>query len=1137
MRIYIFLLSLLMTVACFSPSEQSMDTGGDTIQIIDIVVNDTGDNGKYPEIFSANPEAGFTDGGIEVTLSGRNFRESLKVFFGDSEAQVKSFLSSSALVVINPPHPEGKVDVRVLNPDGKSAILKNGFEYKKKEEPVKECVYKKCEIKPTLFKYDSSKAGFSVSAVELAAQFTNWGDSRISMNDDGVNGDEIAGDGIFSAAVILGSGEYEYKFILNKNQWINDPDNSNIEPVFKNSVAVVKDGCTPEIVSKSPSDGEILNVSEVKIESEYFLGGREIDKSGTYFIIDGNVQKAGFSENKSVISAVVNLHDGPHWYSVVIRDMECNRFVSPSVYFIVKTMKKVPISNAGYTQIAEVGNKVILDGTLSEDPYQTGIDTYKWEVVSAPESVVLSDEYATDPAGYNNDPNAVPQKVRSLVSFVPQKEGYYRFSLRVSNKDGESSPDETDVYVISKSGSGLKPVVNAEILVDGNSILIDASKSAGANSGNLSFVWIEDIRNPEKFNLSQVSSNQFSVSRDGVYFFYLIVNDTVANSDIKTFFVTKKGSEVRAQDFSHSSDWFRYSNIYEIFVRKFMDSNGDGIGDLIGLKEKISYLKELGVDTIWLMPVFRSNDKDHGYHTVDYYTIEPDYGDNDALFALIGEAHRQGIKVVLDMVINHTSRRHPFFIQALNMNPYFRDFYIWFENSSSNLYDKYGYGREMGGSRLTLETGWAEIPDINYSNPVLRRYVYDMLKFWMDPNGDGDFSDGVDGFRIDHVTGPSHSVWMNLRRYVKSLNPDTVLIAEVFRDFDNNNQGYGIKDYYRGEFDAAFTFPYYWTINSVINGNNKPDSIDGLRSDLRKKFSRGVTHSFFIQNHDIPHKSTALNEYGGYNDKGISKQISAASVMFMFPNSPQILYGEELGITEYRGFVPWQNYSENNQLYNFYRAMYKLRSEIKLSSGSEFYSIPNSRMDYVYTFAVKSGEKRVLGVVNMKDTYVDTVSMNIGIIRENSCGVLQLRSVLGYENLEVEENYNYFFTGPLKQYEVRFFEISEKSSLAPVRVKFYLNTQSKSSEISGGKSAFITGDIAQVGNWVPNRVRMVKTSENSSYFETYICNQTQIEYKYLIDFGAIERWDGVEFSGQNRKVTISGDNNNEMEISDIFGVR
>ncbi|MCX7943701.1 MAG: alpha-amylase family glycosyl hydrolase, partial [Deltaproteobacteria bacterium] len=721
----IFIASILgILFSCFSPSQRVDDFGNDATKIPDIIILDTQVESETPEIFSLYPKSGYTEGGTEVTISGKNFKEGIDVFFGDVRAELKSFLSNTLIIVITPPNDEGKVDVKVQNPDGRFSILESGFEYKKRDEPIKGCIPKSCEPKPTVFKYDSSKAGFAVSTVELAAQFTNWGDGRIIMNDEGVNGDEISGDGIFTTLVFLKTGEYEYKFILNKNHWISDPDNKEVEPVFKNSVVKVKDGCTPEIINQTPLNGEIIGNKRVRIEVGYFLNGREIDKTGTYFIIDGKRYNAEFSKDKPVVFSEMELAEGAHWYSIVLRDGECNRIVSPSVFFIVKTEKRAPVANAGYTQVVEVGNKVVLDGTLSLDPYQISVDEFKWEVVSAPEPVVLNDEFATDPAGYNNDPNAVPKKVRSLVSFIPRKEGYYRFSLRVSNGDGESNLDETDVYVISKSQSNSKPVIKSEIRLDGTTVIIDASSSLGANSSALSFLWYEDIKNPERFSLSNTPSQRISITKDGTYFFYLIANDKIANSIPKTFFVFKKGNNIVAQDFSHSSKWFESSDVYEIFVRRFADGNGDGIGDLKGLKEKIPYLKELGVETIWLMPVFRSNDRDHGYHTIDYYTVEPDYGDNDDLLSFVSAAHREGMKVVLDMVINHTSRRHPFFIEALNMNPMFRDFYIWFDNPSQNLYDKYGYGREMGGSRLTLETGWAEIPDINYSNPVARQYIY-----------------------------------------------------------------------------------------------------------------------------------------------------------------------------------------------------------------------------------------------------------------------------------------------------------------------------------------------------------------------------------------------------------------------------
>ena len=1128
---------LLLSISCYSPSSsESEDVSREDITV-DIVVSDAGVDKPAPVIIDITPGYGYEDGGIDVTINGKNFENGLKVYFADKEATVKLVGGSTTVVVVNPPHSAGKVDVRIVNPDGKSAVKREGFEYKKREEPIKSCEFKRCEIKPTIFKFDSNKAGQGVFKVELAGQFTNWGDNRLLMNDDGVDGDEIAQDGIFSRQVVLKSGVYEYKFILNTSQWVNDPDNADVEPVFKNSVITVKDGCTPEIVYRSIKNGDIIKSSTVPIEVGFSMNGRGVDKTGTYFIVDGKRFDGDISDKEERMSLSINLGEGMHWYAVVLRDMECNSTTVPSTMFIVKTGTRAPIANAGYTQIVEAKRKVILDGTLSEDPYMLGIDDYVWEVISSPETVVLQDEYASDWAGYNYDPAAEPPKVRSLVSFTPIREGRYRFSLKVVNQDGESSPDETDVYVLKESVSNFKPLVIVDIKVESNRVRIDATNSKGANSDNLEFIWIEDIKNPDRFNLTSGSVQEISIDRDGIYFIYLVVSDGFANSEPKKIFIYKKGGRLIAQDFSLAPEWFRGSNIYEIFVRKFYDGNQDGVGDLSGLKEKIGYLKDLGIKTIWLMPVFMSNDKDHGYHTIDYYTIENDYGDNAAFFELIKEAHKMDIKVIIDMVINHTSRRHPFFLEAINENPYFKDFYIWFENSSTNLYDKYGYGREMGGSRLSLENGWAEIPDLNYSNPNVRKYVYDMLRFWIDPNSDGDFSDGVDGFRIDHVTGPSHSVWMNLRRYLKSMNPDLVLIAEVFRDFDNGNQGYGIKDYYDGEFDVAFTFPYYWTINSIVNGTNKPAVLEDLRADLRKKFPPASTHSFFIQNHDIPYKSTALNEYGGYNDKGIAKQISAASVMLLFPNTPQIFYGEELGLTEYRGFMPWDKYGEENILYKFYSNLLALRREIQISSDSKFYYVPNSMEDYVYSFVLVSGSNQLLGVINMKDTYIDTVSLNIGVLRGSECGKLRFEPLSGGDVKEAEEEYNSIFVGPLLSYETKFYRISSTTTKPPVKVKFELDTQSRSQDIQNGMYAFISGNIIQLGNWSPRAVRMNKMDSLRSYLETSICNGTQIEYKYLINFPAIDSWDGVEFGGENRKVTISGDINNEMQITDKFGYR
>ncbi len=542
-RVYLIIFVIISLSACMS-SEKSTDDTRDILVYPDIMITDVDTSSNAPEIISVYPQSGYEDGGIEVTINGKYFQKGLKVFFGNENATIKLLGGTSTIVVINPPHSTGIVDIIVENPDGKKGVLSGGFEYKKKEEPIKECVYKKCEISPTVFKLDSSKINTVVSKVELAAQFTNWQENRLLLNDDGVDGDEVAQDGIYSRAVYLRSGEYEYKFIVNDNIWIQDPENENVEPVFQNSIVSVADGCTPVITGQNINNGDLLNNTGVNLEVSYDLNGRQLDKSAVYFIIDGKYLPAEFDEENKKITLNTQLSEGVHTYSTYLRDMECNSLTSPSTIFMVNTSNKKPIANAGYTQIVEVGRKVVLDGTLSEDPYQRNIDNFDWQVVESPESVSLSEEYATDWAGYNYDPNSKPPEVSSYMSFIPEKAGYYKFSLKVSNQNGESDIDYTDVYVLPHSNSSLKPEAIVDIKVNGNNVTIDASNSKSANSGQIYYKWIQDIKNPEQFEIKDDPVVSMDIKKDGTYFIYLVVNDGVSNSDTKSIFIRKNNDLV-----------------------------------------------------------------------------------------------------------------------------------------------------------------------------------------------------------------------------------------------------------------------------------------------------------------------------------------------------------------------------------------------------------------------------------------------------------------------------------------------------------------------------------------------------------------------------------------------------------------
>ena len=198
--------------------------------------------------------------------------------------------------------------------------------------------------------------------------------------------------------------------------------------------------------------------------------------------------------------------------------------------------------------------------------------------------------------------------------------------------------------------------------------------------------------------------------------------------------------------------WWKESVVYQIYPRSFKDSNGDGIGDLNGITEKLDYLKELGIDVIWLSPVYQSPNDDNGYDISDYCAIMKEFGTMDDYDRMLAEAHKRGIRIVMDLVVNHTSDEHKWFIESRSSkeNPY-RDYYIW--RPAKDGKEPNNWGSCFSGSAWeydsTTDMYYLHLfskkqPDLNWDNPKVRREVFDMMNWWLDK--------GVDGFRMDVIS-------------------------------------------------------------------------------------------------------------------------------------------------------------------------------------------------------------------------------------------------------------------------------------------------------------------------------------------------------------------------------------------------
>jgi len=334
--------------------------------------------------------------------------------------------------------------------------------------------------------------------------------------------------------------------------------------------------------------------------------------------------------------------------------------------------------------------------------------------------------------------------------------------------------------------------------------------------------------------------------------------------------------------------WWREAVFYEVFVRSFADSSGDGIGDFNGLTDRLDYLNDgdpstttdLGVTALWLMPIHPSPSY-HGYDVINYYAVNSQYGSMADFKRLLAEAHSRGIRIIIDLVLNHSSNLHPFFQDALRGpdSPYY-DWYIWSMEGGTNWHEtsgEYYYG-------LFCDC----MPDLNYRNPEVTAQMENVVRFWLEEVG-------VDGFRVDaarHLieeggvteNTPATHDWYRTNFFpaYKSINPQAYTVGEVFGAGSSM-----VRTYTGDQMDQIFNFEMAsGFVNSANGGSNS-----GITSAIKFSLQDMPDFNFatFLTNHDQNRVMSVLNG-------SVDKARVAASLMLTSPGTPFIYYGEEIGM-------------------------------------------------------------------------------------------------------------------------------------------------------------------------------------------------------------------------------------------------
>jgi glycosidase len=330
---------------------------------------------------------------------------------------------------------------------------------------------------------------------------------------------------------------------------------------------------------------------------------------------------------------------------------------------------------------------------------------------------------------------------------------------------------------------------------------------------------------------------------------------------------------------------------YQIFVRSFQDTTGDGIGDLQGVVARLDYLESLGVTGLWLLPIHPSPSY-HGYDVTDYYAIHPDYGTLEDFEALLAAAHGRGIKVVLDLVVNHTSSRHPWFVAARQGDPVYRDYYVWREDNPTwrGTLGGPAWHRNADG-HYYLGLFWGEMPDLNFRNPEVVARVNEIARFWLEL--------GVRGFRIDAIqhivesedgiisNTPETLAWVrDFQAFVKSVREDAFLFGETWTDSEM------IARYHReAKLDMSANYPLYFATVRALQRRNARDLVSALEQ-MARLYPPEAVSATFVGNHDHVRLATTL----GFLRRDEARLRMAAGLLFTLPGVPFIYYGEELGM-------------------------------------------------------------------------------------------------------------------------------------------------------------------------------------------------------------------------------------------------
>lgn len=794
-----------------------------------------------------------------------------------------------------------------------------------------------------VFFYNSGKLS---TPVYIAGSFTNWEKIPMIYRED---------SGGYRYEENLKPGVHEYRFVVN-GRYFRDPENPHYGGVGSNSIIYIP-GDEPVIKRIFPPDGTTISDSSFQVRI-IFQSSSKLDFTKSQLTINKHSYPFQPESDTSAISEIITDSEPFLKYSVHLVNNKGKHNIPNYGAWYLKVKNHQPHAEAGFLRKGYTNEPLQLSGLQSTDPDYDPLTEFDWHILAengryttltslkAAEPVVTFHQpgiyYATLRVNDGQEWSTVdttinwilPQVKPNVTFIIPDSiiggqnissislvgefnrwksninkfyknkniwridtildNGIYEYKIVVNDSLWIPDPTANQFIEDGYQGKNSIKIVNArknillpEIVFEKNKLIVQKPEQID------SLVICSDPNNPQALPFT-ISGNEITFPphiTPGNYLFYVWCTSGNKSSYIIDFQLTvTPDSHMVFNQIDISPSWLDSAIIYEVFVPQFSKHNISGkFRDIL---ENISYFKALGINTLWFMPVYPSPN-DHNYTPTEFFDVDPELGSLAEFKTLINDLHANGIKVIFDFVGNHSGDQHPFFRSAWN-NPdsYFRSFYKFHALRS------YEYHND-----------WDQLPNLNYDHTNVRQYMLEVADFWV--------HQGIDGFRCDAAWGVPHSFWKHLRKKIKQINPQFLLLNEVLpRD----------PEFHKDEFDMSYNTDLYGNILDFLNGKKSwiPIQLNFMKDQFN--FPPGSSFLNYLENHDMPRFAETFDED--------SYRLFSA-LLLLSPGVPMLYHGQEVGIKGMRSkFYPAADRMNNKKLYNYHHALIQLRKKILSNGGA-----------------------------------------------------------------------------------------------------------------------------------------------------------------------------------------------------------